>query len=78
MDKLNEFKSRRGGVLIGIRCDIKCEHIDVPITTGIEQVIIKIIIKSINVLLFSVYNPPSVGRETYSQHCELDKKNYLK
>lgn len=44
MDRLNEFESRGGGVINGIRCGIKCERIDVPRITGIDHVFIKLLL----------------------------------
>jgi len=56
MDRENEQESRGGGVLIGIRSGIKCNRIDVPIISGIEQIFLKIIFKSIKILVICVYN----------------------
>lgn len=71
MDRENEQESRGGGVLIGIRSGIKCNQIEVPIITGIEQIFLKIIFRSIKILVICVYIPPNISSDIYYEHCDL-------
>ncbi|XP_075163191.1 uncharacterized protein LOC142235818 [Haematobia irritans] len=65
--EINEKKSG-GGVLVAVSAEIPSEQIQIHDITGIEIVIVKVLLKNMSLLISCSYIPPSSNDEIYSQH----------
>ncbi|XP_075162973.1 uncharacterized protein LOC142235596 [Haematobia irritans] len=65
--EINEKKSG-GGVLVAVSAEIPSEQIQIQDITGIEIVIVKVLLKNMSLLISCSYIPPSSNDEIYSQH----------